>query len=187
MNDPDEDLVRRARSGDRGAIEDLVRKHQRRVYNIAFRMLGREEDAADASQEVFLTCIRKLSGFQGRSAFSTWLYRVTVNACYDTLRKRAREAPSDEQEPPPQPDHADAAAAAADVQRALLLVPEDFRAVLVLHDVRGLPYEEVAEALGAPVGTIKSRLHRARVALARALRGEPPAPGRPSNLQEAHE
>jgi RNA polymerase sigma-70 factor (ECF subfamily) len=90
----------------------------------------------------------------------------------------------DEIEPPPDPDHADAAAAAADVHRALQLVPDEFRAVLVLHDLQGVPYEEIAEALGAPVGTVKSRLHRGRVALGRVLRGEQREGAEPSNLEE---
>jgi RNA polymerase sigma-70 factor (ECF subfamily) len=181
----DEDLVRRYVGGDRPAFETLMDRHQRRVYNIAYRMLGRSDDAADATQETFLICLQKLTGFRGASAFTTWLHRVTVNVCHDALRKRAREGPATEEaEPPPAPDPADASAAAVDVQRALLQVPEDFRTVLVLHDVQGIPYEDIAEALGAPVGTVKSRLHRGRVALARALRGEHARGGPPSNLQE---
>jgi RNA polymerase sigma-70 factor (ECF subfamily) len=181
----DEDLVRRYVGGDRVAFGALVERHERRVYNLAFRMLGRPEDAADASQEVFLICLRKLSGFQGRSAFTTWLHRVTMNVCYETLRKRARERPQDEEvEPPPRPDHAEASAEAIDVHRALQLIAEEFRTVLVLHDVQGVPYQEIAEAVGAPIGTVKSRLHRGRVALARALGGEHRAGTAPSNLEE---
>lgn len=175
MADPsDEELIRRHLSGDRSAFGLLVERHQRRVYNLTYRMLGRPEDAADATQDAFVTCMQKLSGFRGTSAFTTWLHRVTVNICYDALRKRAREVPVDEQEDvdPAPGDLADDSAAAVDVQRALLEVPDEFRAVLVMHDVQGVPYEEIAEALGAPVGTVKSRLHRGRVALARALGGE---------------
>jgi RNA polymerase sigma-70 factor (ECF subfamily) len=171
----DEELVRDHLGGDRQAFTALVERHQRRVYNVAYRMLGRPEDAADATQDVFVTCLRKLHGFRGASAFTTWLHRVTVNVCYDALRSRKREQPArgdEPMEPPPAPDPAEAADAAVDVQRALLLVPEEFRAALILHDVQGVPYEEIAEAIGAPVGTVKSRIHRGRVALARALRGE---------------
>ena len=190
MPDPgvrDEDLVRRYLSGDRTAFAALVDRHERRVYSIALRMTGREEDARDATQDTFLTVLRKLSTFRGEAAFTTWLHRVTVNACYDLLRKRQR-APllerDDEDrpapEPPPAPDHAGSSALAIDVQRALLRVPEDFRVVMVLHDVRDLPQEEVAAILGIPVGTVKSRLHRGRIALARALDvarpGERPGP-----------
>lgn len=165
-----------------------MERHERRIYNLAYRMLGRPEDAADATQEVFLTCLRKLSGFRGTSAFTTWLHRVAVNVCYDALRRRGREEPAaDPPEATPTPDPAEASAAAVDVQRALMRVPEDFRTVLILHDVQGVPYEEVAEALGTPVGTVKSRLHRGRVALARALRGEQPDRTPASNVEEVRE
>jgi RNA polymerase sigma-70 factor (ECF subfamily) len=179
----DEELVRRHLRGDRAAFGTLVERHQRRVYNLAYRMLGRPEDAADATQDVFVTCFRKLPGFRGSSAFTTWMHRVALNVCYDALRKRKREQPARDEEPiepPPAPDPAEASDTAIDVQRALLDVPEEFRAVLILHDVQGVPYEEIAQALGAPLGTVKSRLHRGRVALARALRGEQRGPSRAS-------
>ena len=179
MPDPparDEDLVRRYLSGDRAAFAALVERHERRVYNLALRMTGREEDARDATQDAFLTVLRKLSSFRGEAAFTTWLHRVTVNACYDLLRKRQR-APLLERgegdlpalEPPPAPDHADASSLSMDVQQALLQVPEDFRAVMILHDVHDLRQEEVAAIVGVPVGTVKSRLHRGRIALAKAM------------------
>lgn len=182
MTEPrDEDLVRRYLSGDRGAFSTLVERHERRVYNLALRMTGREEDARDAAQDAFLTVLRKLSSFRGEAAFTTWLHRVTVNACYDLLRKRQRQpmlerggGPDElpRPEPPPAPDHADDIDLSIDVQRALLEVPEDFRAVMILHDVQDLGQDEVAAILGIPVGTVKSRLHRGRVALARALHVE---------------
>jgi RNA polymerase sigma-70 factor (ECF subfamily) len=174
---PDEELIRSFLDGDREAFGALVERHERRVYNLAFRMLGNPEDARDTSQDVFLTCLRKLSGFRGASSFTTWLHRITVNACYDSLRKRGREelvGDEDGDFPEPAsspPDLAEEAAAAVDVQRALLRVPQEFRVVLLMHDVQGIPYEDIAEALGAPVGTVKSRLHRGRVALARAVGG----------------
>jgi RNA polymerase sigma-70 factor (ECF subfamily) len=178
--DRDEDLVRRYLSGDRGAFAVLVERHERRVYNLALRMTGKEEDARDAAQDAFLTALRKLSTFRGEAAFTTWLHRVTVNACYDLLRKRQRqpvlERGGDDElprvEPPPAPDHADDAALSIDVQRALLEVPEDFRIVMILHDVQDLPQEEVAAILSIPVGTVKSRLHRGRIALGKALQLE---------------
>jgi RNA polymerase sigma-70 factor (ECF subfamily) len=185
--DRDEDLVRRYLSGDRGAFAVLVERHERRVYNLALRMTGREEDARDAAQEAFLTALRKLSSFRGEAAFTTWMHRVTVNACYDLLRKRQRQPLLDRgggddlprPEPPPAPDHADVTVLSIDVQRALLEVPEDFRAVMILHDVQDLPQEEVAAILGVPVGTVKSRLHRGRVALAKALHVERERRGAP--------
>jgi RNA polymerase sigma-70 factor (ECF subfamily) len=188
VTDPsDDELVRRFVGGERGAFDVLVTRHERRVYNLAYRMLGRRDDALDATQETFLACYRKLSGFRGQAAFTTWLHRVALNICYDALRRRSREEPAreeDEVEPAPVADPADSSATAVDVRRALLEVPEDFRAVLILHDVQGFLYEEIAEAIGVPVGTVKSRLHRGRVALARALPGERRGPFPPSNPQE---
>lgn len=186
----DEDLVRRAVGGEISAFGVLVERHERRVYNLALRMTGREEDARDATQDAFLTALRKLSSFRGDAAFTTWLHRVTVNACYDLLRKRGR-APVLEREgerapePPPAPDHAEEVDLSLDVRRALLEIPEDYRVVMLLHDVHDLPYEEVASIVGIPVGTVKSRLHRGRVALARIMglapHGERPVPSEPSD------
>jgi RNA polymerase sigma-70 factor (ECF subfamily) len=191
----DEDLVRSFLSGDRAAFAALVERHERRVYNLALRMTGREEDARDATQDALLTVLKKLSSFRGEAAFTTWLHRVTVNACYDLLRKRQR-APLLERgdgdlppmEPPPAADHAATSDLSIDVQRALTEVPPDFRVVMILHDVQDLPQEEVAAILGIPVGTVKSRLHRGRIALARALgvrpagaSGERPAAAEPSD------
>jgi RNA polymerase sigma-70 factor (ECF subfamily) len=188
---PDEELVRRYLAGDAGAFSDLVRRHETRVYNVAYRMLGRPDDARDAAQETFLSCVRKLRGFQARSAFTTWLYRVTVNVCYDILRRRARD-PISVEEVPERPglgaDPAEGAIARVDVQRALVRVPEDFRTVLVLHDVHDLGYEQIAAIIGAPIGTVKSRLHRGRLALARLLgEGEPAAAPGPSKGREEEE
>jgi RNA polymerase sigma-70 factor (ECF subfamily) len=174
----DEDLVRRAVGGDVSAFGTLVERHERRVYNLALRMTGREEDARDATQDAFLTALRKLSSYRGDAAFTTWLHRVAVNACYDLLRKRARGPILDREgehalEPPPVPDHAHDVELSVDVRRALLEIPDDYRVVMLLHDVHDLPYEDVAAIVGIPVGTVKSRLHRGRVALARIM-GVPP-------------
>ena len=185
---PDEELVRGFLRGDRSTMGALVERHQDRIYGLCYRMLGRPEDAADATQDVFVTCMRKLSGFRGDSKFSTWLYRVAVNVCHDTLRKRMRERPAEEEPPEEQGgggDPASQAAAAADVERGLRQLPEEYRVVLLLHDLQDLPYEEVAPAIGAPLGTVKSRIHRARLALARALGGEPPGGPDPSKFLEA--
>src|SRR3990172_4599122 len=175
MDPSDEELVRAFSEGDRPAFEELVRRHERRVYNLALRMLGREEDARDATQDAFLSALRKVSSFRGDAAFTTWMHGVTVTACYDMLRKRARGPllELDSELPLPEPraaaDPAEAAVAGVDVRRALVQVPEEFRAVLVLHDVQDMAYDDVAAVLGIPVGTVKSRLHRGRVMLARAL------------------
>lgn len=183
-DETDDQLIRRHLAGDRSAFGVLVERHQRRVYNLAYRMLGRPEDAADATQDAFVTAMRKLEGFRGASSFTTWMHRVTVNLCYDALRKRSREMPVEEKEQADVAgpgDLAEESATAIDVQRALLEVPEEFRAVLILHDVQGVPYEAIADAIGVPIGTVKSRLHRGRVALARAVRGEQHSGSRASN------
>ena len=184
----DRELVLRAMNGDDAAFGVLVQRHERRVYNLAFRMLGRPEEARDAAQDALLSCYRRLGSFRGDAAFSTWLHRIVVNACYDLLRKRAHEPlPQAEMtEPPPASDHADRAATAIDVQRALLTLPKEFRAVLIMHDAQGFPYEDIAATLEIPVGTVKSRLHRGRIALARALSGSgeqrrEPIPSKPPN------
>jgi len=179
----DAQLIERFLAGDGAAFTALVDRHQRRVYNLAYRMLGREEDAKDATQEAFLSALRKLSTFRGQAAFTTWMHRVTVNSCYDILRRRRREPlPTDQEDHPPVPaaDPAGSVASAVDVQRALLGVPEEFRSVVVMHDALDMSYEDVAEALGIPVGTVKARLHRGRVALARLLPGERSADPQPS-------
>jgi RNA polymerase sigma-70 factor (ECF subfamily) len=182
----DEDLVRRYLEGDGDAFASLVKRHERRVYNLSLRMTGNEEDARDATQDAFLSALRKLSSFRGEAAFTTWLHRVTVNACYDVLRKKKREPMLDRggddgersgPEPTPAPDIADASDLSIDVQRALLAGPEDFRVVMILHDVRDLPQEEIAAILQIAVGTVKSRLHRGRVALAKAMGIERERPG----------
>lgn len=179
MADDDARLLAEHLAGDREAFAELVRRHERRVYNLSLRMLGRPEDARDATQDTFLSVLRKADSFRGQARFTTWLHRIAVNACYDLLRKRSRSPLLEDElaEPgPPVPDPADAAAAAMDVQAALLQVPPEFRAVLILHDVQDLPYDEIGRVLDVPVGTVKSRLHRGRVALAGALAGTPRRP-----------
>lgn len=182
----DDDLVRRFQDGDEEAFVQLMRRHERRVYNLAYRMLGHAEEARDAAQEAFLSCFRNLEKFRGDAAFSTWLHRIAVNVCYDALRKRSTSPVEAVRfhEPVPAPDHGDQAAASVDVQRALLAVSPEFRTVLILHEIQDVPVDEIASALELPVGTVKSRLHRGRVALGRALMGEPQGIPRPSKAGE---
>jgi RNA polymerase sigma-70 factor (ECF subfamily) len=182
----DAELVERFRGGDAEAFAALVRRHRDRVYRVCLRVTGDVEDALDASQEAFLSALRNLDRFRGDAAFTTWIHRIAVNASYDRLRAKARapvlHAVGDEDGPHPEPgpavpDHADAVADANDVAAALALVPEEFRAALILADVEDLPYDEISSILEVPVGTVKSRVHRGRVALARAMgvgAGEPP-------------
>jgi len=181
----DAELVARARKGDRAAFDGLVARHQDRVFTMAYRMLGHREEALDACQEVFLAAYRSLGAFEEKARFTTWLYRVTVNRCRDELRKRGfvkhtRPASLDATpdgtalEPPADPS-ADPARAAESrerdehVARAIAALPEESRAVLVLRDVQGLAYDEIAAVLAVPVGTVRSRLFRARAQLRGAL------------------
>ena len=179
MSEPerDEDLVRRFVNGEADAFTVLVQRHQQRVYSLCRRILGDADAAADVAQDTFLTVLRKIDGFRGDAAFTTWLHRVAVNACYDELR-RSRRRPmlhvvSDgdrEHEPgPPVVDHADEVAGTRDAASALAHVPEEFRVALVLADVHDMAYEQIAQVLEVPVGTVKSRVHRGRLALARAM------------------
>ena len=178
-HEPDAELVARHCRGDRDAFAILVERHQTRVYNLALRMMGNPHDAADAAQDAFMHALRKLSGFRGDSAFTTWMHRVTMNACYDILRKQRRQPMlhlvSDDpdapiREPgPPGPDHSEEVSSSLDAQAALREIPEEFRAVLVLADVHDLPFQEIAQILDIPIGTVKSRAHRGRLALARAM------------------
>jgi RNA polymerase sigma-70 factor, ECF subfamily len=173
----DEILVRRFLDGDQPALDVLVKRHEARVYNLCLRVLGDPEDARDASQDAFVSAIRKLGQFRGDAAFTTWMHRVAVNACYDILRKRQRQPMLrvvNEDGPeadlgPPSPDHADEVSGSTDVATALARVPQEFRVVLVLADVQDMPYEQIAAVLDVPVGTVKSRVHRGRLALAREM------------------
>jgi RNA polymerase sigma-70 factor (ECF subfamily) len=189
----DEDLVRRFQDGTAGAFDILVERHQGRVYNLCLRVLGDPDEAADASQDAFVAAIRKLHTFRGEAAFTTWLHRVTVNACYDSLRRKRRRPllhvldDEGEERPdpaPPVPDHAERVGLSIDVERALRTVPDEFRVALVMADVEDLPYDRIADILQIPVGTVKSRVFRGRAALGRALGiGEPADRSRASEEQ----
>lgn len=174
--DDDRELVRRYLAGDAEAFAVLVERHRDRLYRVCVRILGDADDAADAVQDAFMSALRKLGTFRGEALFSTWLHRIGVNACYDILRRRARGPvlhaidPAEAPEPvDPSADHADEIAGTRDAAAALALVPDEFRVALVLADVEDLPYNEISSILEVPVGTVKSRVHRGRVALARAM------------------
>jgi RNA polymerase sigma factor (sigma-70 family) len=192
-SDSDELLVRHFQEGSAEAFEVLVKRHGTRVYNLCLRILGDADEAADVCQDTFLAALRKLSTFRGDSAFTTWLHRVAVNACYDSLRRKRRRPmlqivrDEDDERPEtslPAPDHADEVVFSVDVARAMQEVPEEFRVVLVMADVQDLPYEEIARVLEIPVGTVKSRVFRGRAALGRALGGSRGEPSRASRASE---
>ena len=192
-HDADEGLVQRFQEGNAAAFEELVARHSTRVYNLCLRILGDPDEAADASQDTFLSALRKLHTFRGDAAFTTWLHRVTVNACYDSLRRKRRrpmlrvvtDEDDDRPEPSiPSPDHADRVVLSIDVAAALTRIPEEFRIALVMADVEDLPYEEIASVLEIPVGTVKSRVFRGRAALGKALGARDGEPTRASRASE---
>ncbi len=177
------DLVERARQGDARSFDRLVQEHYVLAYNTAYRMLGNPDQADDATVEAFARAYRSLERFRGESSFSTWLYRIVTNVCLDYLRgptqyttsldegtgedgTLSREVPDESQNPPLTAlQHR----RQGTVHDALQHLSSEHRAVLVLYDLNGFSYEEVGSILGIPVGTVKSRLNRARHALKEEL------------------
>ncbi len=168
-------LVQKFLAGDQRAFHDLMSAHEDRVFSICLRIMRNREHALDATQETFVKVFRRADRFTGESAFSTWLYRVTVNTCYDQLRKlkRRHADPLPETNDPADPtvdDQLTAVELRPDLHAALETLPDEFRAAVVLSDLEGLPLADVAEILGVPVGTVKSRVFRGRRLMAAELR-----------------
>jgi RNA polymerase sigma-70 factor, ECF subfamily len=170
VRDPDGDLVRRAQRGDRWAFEQLVERHQHRVYTLAARTLGSPDDAADAAQECFLRAWLGLPRFRSGALFSTWLYRICLNAAHDQRAKRRESKPLEDAPEPADPRDAFVASELSSrLQRALSEIDETFREAVVLYDVLGCSYAEIAELTGVAEGTVKSRIFRGRSELAKRL------------------
>ena len=174
--DPDAGLVAAVRGGDRRALEDLLDRHQPRLWAVCRRLTGSDADADDALQEALIALVRALPSFDGRARFGTWAYRIAVNASLDELRRRRRRPepglPGDDvpgTEPAARTADPEAAALTADVDAALRRLPQEFRAPVVLRDLCGLDYAEIAEVLDLPPGTVRSRISRGRAALAPLL------------------
>jgi RNA polymerase sigma-70 factor (ECF subfamily) len=172
LPDPSSAELARAAEGDAGAFTLIVERYQGMVYSVAYNVIGNHTDAEDAAQEAFLRCYRKLPQFRGESAFSTWLFRLALTASVD-YKRRAQRRP----EPVETPDLAAEAAPelgegfdAATIVAALHDLPEDYRIPTVLRDVYGLPYQEIAETTGRPLGTVKVMVHRGRASLRLKLR-----------------
>jgi len=178
---PDEkELIQRAGRGDAYAFEQLMTAHESRMYAVALRMCGNREDAQDCLQEAMLRVYRSLTGFKGQSSFSTWVYRITMNSCLDELRRRKSRsaasldamlengfAPSDEGDTPEESSLRSEQKRV--IEKAIARLPEDMRSAIILRDIQGCSYDEIAKALGANVGTIKSRISRGREKLRAAL------------------
>jgi RNA polymerase sigma-70 factor (ECF subfamily) len=170
----DAELLARVVEGDHQAFNQIMRNHEDRVFSVCLRIMGDRDHALDATQETFLTAFRKADQFQGNSALGTWIYRIAVNTCYDQLRKQKRRRTDPMPEYLDPSDHSaeqavDSAALRPEIRQALLAIPADFRSAVVLSDIEGLGLPEVAEILGVPIGTVKSRVFRGRRLLAREL------------------
>jgi RNA polymerase sigma-70 factor, ECF subfamily len=167
----DDELVGRTRRGDMEAFEALYRRHSSAIFGLALRMLQNRADAEDMLQEIFLQAYDRLGSFEGRSAFGTWLYRLSVNRCLDHLRSRgAKEQSRTEPLTPELPGGSTTAGLRGlELERAIGELPPSSRAAFLLHHVAGFDHKEVGEMMGIAVGTSKSLVHRARARLKEAL------------------
>ena len=170
-------IVQRVLEGDTNAFEELVLEYEKKVYNVALRMLNNSEDAADMTQEAFIKAYNSLSGFRGDSKFSVWLTRIVSNLCLDFMRSRNRRptvslSVEDDDGEDVQLDIADSSQSPEEllersltresVRRGLQSLPEDYREILLLREIQGLSYDEIADVLDIEVGTVKSRIFRGR-------------------------
>lgn len=202
--DSDEALVAAYVSGDQAAFDRLVERHERRVYGICYRYFGNAADAEDALQDTFVALLRRADTYRATAAFSTWLYRVAMNACNDLSRKRRRRPqtvplraaqdgnPGADSEPRTDDPAVEEMLAnrelGMDLLAALRQLEAAQREAVVLHDVYGVAYDEIAQRSGVAVGTVKSRIHRAHARLAAILEGsgafsEPARANRPPTSQ----
>jgi RNA polymerase sigma-70 factor (ECF subfamily) len=181
--DDDRALAAAAGAGDRRALELLLDRHADRVHAICRRVVGNPDDALDATQEALIAVAKGIHRFDGRAAFTTWLYRVATNAALDELRRRSRRPRPVDELPEPTPSTSsveDRVGAALDVDAALATLSEEFRVAVVLRDLCDLDYAEIEEVLAVPAGTVRSRIARGRAALAEALGNSEPSTERPT-------
>ena len=178
----DEELVARSVGGDLDSFNQLVVRWERPIYALAYRVIGREEDARDVCQEAFLRAFRGLAAFKGQAKFSSWLYRITLNLCRDWIRRQKRtpvvQAPEGldlielaaEQEPA---ESIEELVARRDMSRAvakaMALLPEEQRTAIVLKEYHGLTFQEIADMLGCPLSTVKTRLYQGLTVLRKQL------------------
>jgi len=185
----DEDLVARSRGGDVDSFNQLILRWERPIYALAYRVIGREEDARDVCQETFLRAFRALPGFKGQAKFSSWLYRIALNLCRDWIR-RQRRAPVVEA-----PDGVDLVDLAVDrggtesiedlvsrrelsaaVEEAMAQLPEEQRTAIILKEYHGMTFQEIADLQGCPLSTVKTRLYQGLTVLRRHLERRGMAP-----------
>jgi RNA polymerase sigma-70 factor (ECF subfamily) len=178
----DEELVARSQSGDVDSFNQLIVRWERPIYALAYRVIGREEEARDVVQEAFLRAFRALPGFKGQAKFSSWLYRITLNLCRDWIR-RQRRAPV--MQMPEEPDVLDAVAErgpvesiedlaarrelSAVVEEAMKLLPDEQRTAIILKEYHGMTFQEIADLQGCPLSTVKTRLYQGLSVLRREL------------------
>ncbi len=183
--DCEQELIKRAQNGDVAAFESLIEEYQKRIFSIAYRMVSNPEDAADLTQEVIVKIFKNLDKFQGNAKFSTWVYRIATNTCLDELKKNKRyttysldkEIETEEgslmgelPDKGPTPEQAaEKKAIQTAVREAIGKLPTDHKKVMILRDLQGLSYEEIADVVGCSVGTVKSRISRARENLKKIL------------------
>jgi RNA polymerase sigma-70 factor (ECF subfamily) len=178
----DEELVARSVDGDRESFNQLVVRWERPIYALAYRVIGREEDARDVCQETFLRAFRALKGFKGQAKFSSWLYRITLNLCRDWIRRERRtpvaEAPegvdlielASEQTPVESIEElVSRRELGRAVAKAMASLPEDQRTAIILKEYHGLTFQEIADLLGCPLSTVKTRLYQGLTVLRRQL------------------
>jgi RNA polymerase sigma-70 factor (ECF subfamily) len=185
QDDSDQQLVERVQAGEKAAFDLLVRKYQHRVLKLVGRFVSDAAEAEDVAQEAFLKAYRALASFRGDSAFYTWLYRIAINTAKNALvsnRRRPVDFDLDLQDPEQYDRHAKLKDADTPegvllteeirevVEKAMEQLPEDLRTAIVLRELEGLSYEEIAEAMDCPVGTVRSRIFRAREAIDKKLK-----------------
>ncbi|MDD5747750.1 MAG: sigma-70 family RNA polymerase sigma factor [Actinomycetota bacterium] len=178
--EPNKELVEKAKSGDEEAFSLLFEQYKDRIYSLCLRMTGNREDAGDMCQETFIKAFKSIEKFRSHSSFSTWIYRIAINHTKDFIRSKARKRGSpvhalsesrlliDEANISPQ-EHALKTERVKIVQQALLELPENMRTPLILFEIENLEYREISRILRLPVGTVKSRIFRAKIALGEIL------------------
>lgn len=175
----DHELVRSFLDGNQTSFAELMRRHEDRIFGLAYRMTGNRPDALDATQEAFVSAFRQADRFRFDAAFSTWLYRIAMNACHDLLRKRNRWGATDEEQEDRRDERSsrfdEELVARLDVGEALAALPDDYREAVVMHDIGGIPYEEIARLTETQIGTVKSRISRGRKRLAELLEQRNPS------------